>query len=382
MAPVPPRPKLSTKEKINLLTWAVFVAPVKILFSVSRATLMAWSRGLPIRNYVSCGFYRVLFGDLGATQVQAIVPGTLETYFDWLKNVQEMAPNGPNGAVASRLKEKIDRLTPTSSIMWLGNPLTADKVVLYFHGGGYKGPLTPGALDLCVQSFMLADPNVEVAVAVLQYVLVPARYPIHLRQAADALTHLLKLGFGPEKIIIGGDSAGANLAVQLLSHLLHPHPDIEVVELKGPLLGVFTVSPWLTVRTDDVAFRENDGIDMLSAHIAEIGVIDILSGTKFEAERRQGKGWAFALDVDESWLDGLGRILRSLYITVGQNEVFRSQGITFADIVRRRSPDVKLRLDLSKNEAHNFFFIEGQHGVFGDATKRMKEWTASVITGK
>ncbi|KAI1822455.1 alpha/beta-hydrolase [Xylaria intraflava] len=380
MAPNPAPPSMTLNEKIGLALWIIFLAPFKFAFSISRTVWIAWTRGLPLRLYVSCGFYRVILADLEPNQIQAVLPGTIETYRQWIKDVQTSAPIGSNGRLDGKLKEKIEPITPTSCLLWLGNPATADKIVLSLHGGGYKAPMTPGHLDSCVQAYMLANPKVEVAVAVLQYTLIPARYPVQLSQAADALAYLLKSGIQPENIIIGGDSAGSNLTAQLMSHLLHPHPAAKPIELSRPLLGAFMISPMVSSDTTTASYLENDKVDMLSTYIARMDIDAILVGTSYESERRQGKGWAMPLDVDESWLDGLGRVIQNLYVSIGQQEVFRSQGIAFAEIVRRRNPDVKLSMHLAPDEAHNFFFLEGQIKAFGPATKRMKDWTSSVIS--
>ncbi|MBE3045678.1 alpha/beta hydrolase fold domain-containing protein [Candidatus Bathyarchaeota archaeon] len=63
----------------------------------------------------------------------------------------------------------------------------------------------------------------------MQYSLSPeAYYPTHLRQAAAALNYMLKTGIHPRDMIIGGDSTGGHLAVQLLHHLSHPVPARQV----------------------------------------------------------------------------------------------------------------------------------------------------------
>lgn len=54
------------------------------------------------------------------------------------------------------------------------------------------------------------------------------------------------------KIVIAGDSAGGNLTLGLISHLLHPHPDVPKVELSGPLATTILISPWVKFTTLDV----------------------------------------------------------------------------------------------------------------------------------
>lgn len=68
------------------------------------------------------------------------------------------------------------------------------------------------------------------------------------------------------QIFIGGDSAGGNLTLALLSHVLHPHPDFEEefrVELLSPLAGVIITSPWIKFPTDDISVKRNEGSDFI-----------------------------------------------------------------------------------------------------------------------
>lgn len=68
------------------------------------------------------------------------------------------------------------------------------------------------------------------------------------------------------QIFIGGDSAGANMALGLLSHILHPHPDFEdelQVKLSGPLAGAILTSPWVKFPTDDESATRNAGSDFV-----------------------------------------------------------------------------------------------------------------------
>lgn len=140
--------------------------------------------------------------------------------------------------------------------MWLGDRRKATRFVLFFHGGGYTTWMTQGHLEWCLQAYILANKEVEVAVAVLQYTMCPAaQYPVHLQQASAALTHLLASGIDPGQIVVGGDSAGGNLTAQLLGHILHRHPNVGPVRLTKPLRAAFTVSPWVSTSTNTPSFR-------------------------------------------------------------------------------------------------------------------------------
>ncbi|KAG5650138.1 hypothetical protein H0H81_000553 [Sphagnurus paluster] len=68
-----------------------------------------------------------------------------------------------------------------------------------------------------------------------------------LHQAVLAVRHLISTGVQPQNIQVVGDSAGANLALALMSHLLHPVPEIPQLFLSSPLRGVYLMSPWVAL---------------------------------------------------------------------------------------------------------------------------------------
>lgn len=89
----------------------------------------------------------------------------------------------------------------------------------------------------------------SLAVFVLTYSLTPhEQYPTQLIQAVEALRYILKSPRRhPAQILLGGDSAGGNLAIGVLSHLAHPHPAIAELKVTEPLAGACLISPWTSL---------------------------------------------------------------------------------------------------------------------------------------
>jgi acetyl esterase/lipase len=74
------------------------------------------------------------------------------------------------------------------------------------------------------------------------------------------------------QVFIGGDSAGGNLALAVLSHILHPHPkfgDELRIKLSAPLAGAILTSPWVKFPTDDASATRNEGSDFVCKAAAE-----------------------------------------------------------------------------------------------------------------
>lgn len=95
----------------------------------------------------------------------------------------------------------------------------------------------------------------DLAVFVPTYSLAPsAAYPTQLTQSVEALRYILEhTGRAPAQVLLGGDSAGGNLAMGVLSHLAHTHPAIEPLKVNEPLAGVVAIAPWTLIGEDHSA---------------------------------------------------------------------------------------------------------------------------------
>lgn len=99
----------------------------------------------------------------------------------------------------------------------------------------------------------------DIAVFFPRYTITPrGRYPTQLRQAIEGLRYILnETGRSPSNVMIGGDSAGGNLAMATLLHLTHPHPEIEPLSLSESLAGAFGFAPWINFNRDWPSMEEN-----------------------------------------------------------------------------------------------------------------------------
>lgn len=100
----------------------------------------------------------------------------------------------------------------------------------------------------------------------LTYSLSPdATYPTQLKQAALALNYLLVDEHrDPSSILLGGDSAGGNLAAALLEHIARPHPQVPPVTLSRPLLAALLISPWISFQVTQPSISSNAESDYLT----------------------------------------------------------------------------------------------------------------------
>ena len=115
----------------------------------------------------------------------------------------------------------------------------------------------------------------------LAYTLAPyAVYPTQLIQGVSLLRHLTQtLGLKPQNIMIGGDSAGANLTLGIMSHLSHPHPSVAPLELEQPLRGIVLLAPWTSFASEGwESVKFNKDKDLVTPEVADAWSSSFLGG--------------------------------------------------------------------------------------------------------
>lgn len=208
-------------------------------------------------------------------------------------------------------------------------------MLLYFHGGGYIGAATPAhwKFQFALQRALAAEKRLDLAILSLSYSLAPsAAYPTQLRQAAAALRYLLETeARDPETVLLGGDSAGGNLACALMLHLARPHAEVARLELgEGRRLrGAMLISPWVDFGTVAGSFERNETRDYIT-----------VKALKHATSMFVGMGGK--LDVychpseadEEAWKDVAAKV-GEILVWGGGGEVLIDGIRTFAGVVRR-----------------------------------------------
>lgn len=337
-------------------------------------------------KFVATGlFLRVALGSLRPRHLQSLIPGTIAGYKQWLAAKKKKLEEAESRDVARRLGEDIEPVLGTddeASIAWIGDRGKASKFVLFLHGGGYVLGANPGHLELCWRCYVAGEPGDrnEVAVAVVQYTLCPeASYPDQLRQVCAALSMLLDRGIAPSNIIFGGDSAGGNLTVQLIRHLVEPHPGIPPIMLAEPVAGAFMVSPLVDTRTDLRSYVDNDPVDIISAMLCHNAAREFLRDRPGDMTLDEMHALALPLEGDSAWMARIDSAVGALYVTGGKQEVFADQIGQFAEIVRRQCPGLELRFEMAEHEAHDYILLEGMLGEGFEAMERMQAWASTVL---
>lgn len=134
---------------------------------------------------------------------------------------------------------------------WITAPnAAADRVILYFHGGGYVLGSIDSHRDMCERLSRAA----EARVLALDYRLAPEHpFPAAVEDARAAYRWLLKQGIEPKRIAICGDSAGGGLTFAALL-ALKQHGD--------PMPACATpLSPWVDLEALGESMVSKDAVD-------------------------------------------------------------------------------------------------------------------------
>ena len=219
----------------------------------------------------------------------------------------------------------------------LENPKsTTDRVVLQLHGGGYVLPLDNGYRNLGMIQGVLAD---AAQIYCVDYRTAPENvYPSALEDAVKIYGEILSRGVDPAKIIVTGDSAGGNLALELSLYLKEnniPQPKCLIL-----------ISPWTTMTTNMPSRKYNDKRDLILG-----------KGTPLNEE--VGKPvYANGLKLKDSRLSPIYADLKGLppmLIQVGGYELFLDECIELAK--KAMADNVKVTLTIYPEMSHDFALL-------------------------
>ncbi|KAK5114112.1 hypothetical protein LTR62_002681 [Meristemomyces frigidus] len=348
-----PAPQASLSDKLGLLP-----KTGNVLLAVSTTMLT--------RPFISSSKPLDLFRDVAFTAMRSFLSNVNTPLEQWMTNTTE----AEYLAAAKKLKYTPDTevLTSGLKVHRLGAE-DAEHTILFFHGGGYN--LGAGAGHLIWLHDLVEDLSKQKSVNVVlpSYTLAPqGQYPLQLQQATEVLQWLVSTkGKSPSKIIIAGDSAGGNLALALISHILHPHPSVPKLELKEPLAAALLISPWVTFVPDDECVRRNQRSDLVTPVAAKRWSSNFMGSTPTD-------NYTQPLDADSTWFSGLDNIAKDVLIYGGGGEILIDSIKSFAHKLQQAHPRVEVVVQ--PRVGHDDVILDKVFGYEGrtEGTRVMEDW--------
>lgn len=198
--------------------------------------------------------------------------------------------------------------------------ITNDKVVLYFHGGGYSVCSPETHKKMC--SIMARESGTKFLL--IDYRLAPENpFPAAIEDALKAYAWLQKR-YSADKIIFGGDSAGGGLTVSTLLRLKEKGENLP--------LKAFCLSPWLDLASTGESYQINRFKD------AYIDFESIRRWSVFYAPESMHKNPL----VSPLYGDLTG--LPPMMVQVSDIEILKSDSVVFAERAKAAGVDMDLEV--------------------------------------
>jgi acetyl esterase/lipase len=127
---------------------------------------------------------------------------------------------------------------------------TSDRLILYFHGGGYIAGSPETHRPLIARLCQASEANAFVPA----YRLAPEFvFPAAVRDGIDAYRHLIAKGIDPQSLVVAGDGSGGGLAFSVLLAARN-------AGLPMPAAGI-AMSPWADLSLSGMSVLTNQGND-------------------------------------------------------------------------------------------------------------------------
>jgi len=252
---------------------------------------------------------------------------------------------------------------------------------LYFHGGAFLFGVAPPALKFWryIQE-KLEMRDKDVGLAILNYTLVPDKpFPAQLKQGVLAIQHLLEIGVKPENIQIVGDSAGATLVHETLSHILHPVAGVPEFSLSAPFGGVYMMSPWARLADKDKqSLYTNDYKgDILSGK-----VINYWGSIVLQEAPKEAVPYLEPNSAPSTWLNGIDRYVKRILVSAGDVECLRDDIIKYQDTLKEHHKDVTFILQANGIHDDPYWDFGTNEKDLGELTPQILDWLDENCTKK
>ncbi|KAK0486777.1 hypothetical protein EDD18DRAFT_1193777, partial [Armillaria luteobubalina] len=251
------------------------------------------------------------------------MPSSLTNYRQWMQShdlsitVDEL----PDGAHLLWISAKrVDRAN-LYALSWYGTLLyqMSSEQLKINTVGPYMMSCAGNVMTFCrYLQVELEERNIYVSIAIsFNLELLPNNpFPAQLPGAQAAISTLLSAGAKPQNITLAGASAGGNLILQLLTHILHPLPTVTPLRfpLSTPFRGVFLMSPWVSMQEDltlpQHLLDAKQQYDSLSSHLACRTILNNVPITHIP--------FVDPLEAPEDQFDGLSRLAGRGFVIWGE----------------------------------------------------------------
>lgn len=252
---------------------------------------------------------------------------------------------------------------------------TLRPLMIYLHGGGWCF----GSINSCSAFCLELVKCSGISVLAVEYPLAPEHtYPAPLNACVDALTyvyeHAAELGIDTDRISIGGDSAGGNLALSTAIRMIYTREQLDRMGLTADLPKIHSlvlfypvVKAWNDNSESWEAFKTGYGLDgeiMETFNDAYVG----------EADRQLP-----LISPFNAAHTHLAQLPPTLLINA-DHDILRDQGREMFD--KMKDAGVEVRREVFPGTTHLFITVPGQPTAFRKAVELTTGFlTPSLVRG-
>ncbi|KAK7185754.1 alpha/beta hydrolase fold-3 domain-containing protein [Paraphaeosphaeria sporulosa] len=360
---------------------ALLVNLAKLPFWIAKYTLVRQHPAWSFRQALALRMTRAFISVVSVVRMRTplpLTPGKEGARFAVIAHRAEDAGKfkGPMLANAQTVQPGDVGATWYPARLEAGGVAADTRVLVHIHGGAYVvGDGRTEATGYLARSLLKHTPATHVVCPQYRLSTLPAGpasnpFPAALQDALTAYLFVLhELKVPAERVILGGDSAGANCAIALLRYIDAYGGELDIPPPGAALLW----SPWINPTDGDTSFvRTNPhyGSDYIEPSFTSWGVCAFagqdppLAGPSIIASNpyANAKVSGFRTPVP-------------LYVNVGGAEVLYFDGKEWAEMMRKEGNAV--HLDITEGVCHDLFMVAGLVGMEKKATEMAKsagEW--------
>lgn len=239
-----------------------------------------------------------------------------------------------------------------------GENQTDAPCLVYYHGGGWVIPILSFHLDL-IREYIT---RTSCKVVCVDYRIAPEfPFPIPFEDCYSTLQwtadNAEKIGINPNKIVLGGDSAGGNFTAAVSQ---------KAVFENGPkVAGQMLIYPAVDVRMETESMKKYVDTPVWNGVMTEVVYQQYLQNG--DCGMRQ-----YASPMEAESFVGLPKA----YIEVAEFDCLRDEGLNYAEALKAAGVDVTIRD--TKGTVHAFDYIPGSE-VITESLEKRAEFLQSIF---
>ena len=249
----------------------------------------------------------------------------------------------------------LEREAAGGEVLWV-QPRGAreDRVLFYLHGGGFVG----GSIYTHRKLVGHLAKAAGVRALLVSYPHTPEhRHPAQLNQVVATYRWLLEQGISAGRVIFGGDSAGATMAIGTV---------LKAREERLPApAGIYLISPFVDMTVSNASYDTNADRDAYFYKHVVAGLVAMFLG---DTDVRD----PFA---SPAFADLAG--MPPLYIQVGGDETLLGDATNLHE--RAVATGVSSSLDIFPEQQHSFQMVAGRAPEADDAVSRFASWAGQLL---